>query len=305
MSGICSCSRPITDEGFLCYPCTETLRRNLGDVPALEDELETTRTRQSKTGGPGIGIVVRDSERPVPWNERASRAIGDLRVRLHGWVRLCQDFRIRPEGPECASCVHPTCVYLRSLAAPDDTLAGMSRYLLASVSALRHRPEVTECADDIDAAVRGVEKVIDRKPEQVFYGPCGSVEYIDGEPDPNCEPCPADLYGQAEATDLTCEACATPHKVEDIRRHLMDAAQDRLATAAELSRFLTHFGQVDTSKPLTAERIRKWASRRTEDSPPVLLAHAQDKDGRPLYRVGDVVKLLTEGAQRERRGRVA
>lgn len=274
----CACGRPVADQARLCAGCTERLARDLGDIGALAEEVTTTRLRQSRTGGQATGVLSRSYERPLPWDERASEAADVLRSTVVAWVRIVVEER----GATC----------------PTDDMADMGRTLLASLEWLRHHEAADEAADEIGHAVRHVRRVIDLAPEKVFFGPCNSVEYIDGNPDPSCDPCPADLYGREGVSAVVCGQCQTQHDVGDIRGRLYDAAQDRLATAAEMSRFLTYFGQVVNDKPLTAARIRKWASRRTEEKPPVLLAHAHDKDGRPLYRVGDVVALLEKGLKR-------
>lgn len=283
MTPTCSCSRPITDHAFLCRDCTTTLERQLGDIPALAADLEVTRTRQARIGSQPLGIIVRSSETPIPWNDRASRALARFRATLVGWVRVCEDWRVTPEGPACRVCQHPTCATVRATRAPDDTWQGMSAYLLAALPAFRHRPEVTACADDLDAATKAVESVVDRRPELTFYGPCGSVDYADDLPVPGSVPCPADLFGDKEATEVVCEVCAAVHKVSDVREFLVKAAQDRLATAVELSKFLTLYGE-----PLTAERIRKWAERGQ------LASHGRNAAGSPLYRVSEAVARLTE-----------
>lgn len=283
MKPTCACSRPVTDSAYLCHHCTTVLERQIGSLPALADDLETTRTRQSRIGSQALGIIVKAAETPIPWNDKAARQLASLRTMLVGWVRVCEDWRVTPEGPACRRCAHPTCATVRATRQPDDTWTGMTAYLLAALPAFRHRPEVQACADDLDRATKQAEEVMDRRPEQTFYGPCGSVEYEDGQPAPGSEPCPADLYGDADATEIVCEVCAAEHKVSDVREWLIKAAQDRLATAAELSKFLTLYGE-----PLTAERIRKWAERGQ------LVAHGKNAAGSPLYRVSEAVQRLTE-----------
>ncbi len=288
-ANVCSCSRPITDHAYLCRECSGTLEKHLAELPALADDLETTRTRQSRTGGRGIGIVVRDAERPVPWDDRAARVANRLRTSLVSWVRLCEDWRVTPEGPACRMCAHPSCGAIRTTRPPENTVQAMSRYLLGALPALRHRPEVTECADEMHAAVVAVESVIDRRPELTFYGPCGSVEYLDGAPDPASVPCPADLYGPEKASELVCESCATKHRVDDVRAYLLEQAHDRLATPVVLSRFLTAYGVA-----LTDERIRKWVERGQ------LVAHGTDASGKAVYRISEVIDLLAKMNERKR-----
>jgi len=280
----CSCSRPIRDSAFLCRWCTEALEKLLAEIPALASDLDTTWTRTSRTGGRGLGIVVRSADRPVPWDDRASRIAKELKAHLVGWANLCQEFRIRPEGPACRQCSHRSCAMLRSFTPPADTAESLARYLLASLPALRHRPEVTECADQLAAVVGRAEAVIDRPAEQTFFGPCGAIDYWpDGEPILCAARCPADLYGPEKATEVTCESCGAPHNVTTLRAFLLGEAQDQLVTAADLSKFLSAYGE-----PLTADRIRKWSERG------LLVAHGKDRAGRPTYRVSEAVDRLSQ-----------
>jgi hypothetical protein len=287
MKPTCSCSRPITDSAYLCRSCTDTLEQHLAELPALAAEIETTRVRQSRMGGQAIGIVVRSANRPVPWNDKAATLANALKVKLVGWVRLCQSWQVRPEGPACRICPHRTCILLRS--DPAETVEGLSGYLLAALPALRHRPEVVECVDSLTAIAKAAEGVIDRRAEQTFYGPCGSVDYIGENPDPQCVPCPTDLYGPADAQRLVCDRCAAEHDVADVRAYLIRAAQDQLVTAADLSKFLTAYGE-----PITFDRIRKWVEREQ------LVPHGRDAAGRPTYRVSEAADLLASMNQRRK-----
>jgi hypothetical protein len=279
----CSCTRPIRDHAFLCHDCTRTLEKHLAELPALATDLDTTLTRTSRIGGRGIGIVVRGQDRPVPWNDRASRTAAALKALVVTWAQHALDLRRRPDGPACRRCTHPSCAALRSYDPPiGDTVQALSTYLLAALPTLRHLPEVTQLADEVDAITRLAAKVIDRPAEQTYFGPCGAIEYWpDGEPILCAARCPADLYGPDDAKQLTCGKCAAEHDVTTVRAYLLSEAEDQLVTAADLSKFLSAYGE-----PLTAERIRQWASRG------LLLSHGKDRVGRPLYRVSEAIDRL-------------
>lgn len=285
---VCSCSRPIRDSTFLCSDCTRTLEQRLAELPALAGDLDTTRTRTSRTGGRDVGVVSRSTDRPVPWDDRASRLAVELKALAVTWVHHCQSFRVRPPGPTCERCSHRSCAHLRSYRAPADVVESLAGYLLASLPALRHRPEVTELADQMETMRARVSRVIDRPAELNFFGPCGAMDYWpDGEPVLCSAPCTGELYGEAAASALTCQTCGAEHDVQVVRRYLLAEAQDQLVTAADLSKFLTAYGE-----PLTAERIRQWASRG------LLVPHAKDRAGRPVYRVSEAVERLSALATR-------
>jgi hypothetical protein len=286
---ICSCSRPIKNSAFLCEVCTKVLEKRLAEMPALAEDLDTTRTRTSRIGGQNVGVVVRGSERPVPWNDRAARMAVALKALVTTWAQHALELRQRPGGPVCRRCTHRSCCALRTYDPPTaDSVAALSRYLLGTLPTLRHLPEVTQLADEVDAMVERISKVIDRPQELTYYGPCGSMDYWpDGTLILCSARCPADLYGPDGAEKLTCTVCAAEHDVTTVRAYLLSEAEDQLVTAADLSKFLSAYGE-----PLRAERIRQWASRG------LLVAHGSDRAGRPLYRVSEAVDRLTQIEQR-------
>jgi hypothetical protein len=281
----CACTRPIRDSAFLCRECTSSLEKHLAELPALAADLDTTRTRTSRIGGRGLGIVVRSSDRPVPWNDRASRLATELATTLDRWARRAVEIRQRPDGPVCRRCLHPSCVTLRSYRPPAGrTVSVLSTYLLGALPTLRHLPDVIELADAIDSLTRRGAEVVDRPADQTYFGPCGAMDYWpDGDPILCTARCPSDLYGPEDAKQLTCTTCGAEHDVTAVRAYLLSEAQDQLVTAADLSKFLSAYGE-----PLTAERIRQWASRG------LLVPHGKDRGGRPLYRVSEAVDRLTQ-----------
>lgn len=258
---LCSCGRPVGDQARLCQGCTERLARDLGDIGALAEELTTTRLRQSRTGGQATGVLSRSFERPLPWDERASEAAEVLRSTVVAWVRIVLEER----GGR----------------SPADDMAAMGAFLLSQREWLRHHEAADEVADEIRHAVANAYRVVDSAPGRLYVGPC--------DPDGafGDSPCPTDLYAREIAAEVTCPACELVWDVKGRREYLLDAAHDRLVTAADLSRFLTVYGE-----PLTAERIRQWASRGQ------LLAHGTDAAGRPLYRVSEAVERLAETTKR-------
>lgn len=262
-----ACARPVKDQAYLCQGCTDRLARDLGDVGALARELQTTRLKQDRVTGAATGVLSRSADKPLPWNQHAAEIDDALRATVVGWVRVVVEERGgRP---------------------PENTMQALSGFLLASVEWLRHHADAAECADEISDSVGRARQAVDRPASRTYFGPCGSVDYDDNGPVAGCEPCRADLYGAADDTALVCKVCSTPHDVADVRLYLVAQAQDRLVTAADLSKFLSAYGE-----PLTAERVRQWATRGQ------LVAHGHDPSGRPMYRVSEAADLLASLATR-------
>lgn len=255
-----SCERPVKDQAYACQACADRLSRALAEVPALIADLRTSRARQARLGGAATGVLSRSFERPLPWNEHASEATEILKSTLVSWCRLVLDER---GGP-----------------LPADNLASVALWLLGQVEWLRHHPDADEAIDEITHAVGRARHVIDRAPGRVYAGPCRE-EWGDETAGEWC--CTASLYAKHGAHEVVCEFCTAEHNVEARRVWLLESSADQLCTAADLSRFLTAYGE-----PITAERIRKWVQRGQ------LAPHGTDHRSRPVYRVGDATEALAK-----------
>lgn len=259
------CARPVKDNARLCAWCSERLARDLGDIGAVAGELRTTRLRLSRTGGQASGVLSRSYERPLPWDERAAEAAELLRSTVVAWV----------------------CIVLeeRGGRMPNDTMTAMGAFLLGQLEWIRHHPAASECADEIHHALGVAVRVVDRPPDKVYIGPCR--EDIDAHDDRGEACCVVDLYARKGDVVVACRNCAAVHEVAARNRWLVAVADEQLVTAADLSKFLSVYGE-----PLTAERIRQWAARG------LLLSHGKDSAGRALYRVSEAVDRLAQMATR-------
>jgi len=248
------CGRPVPDHAYVCPGCASGLHEHLVRLTGggLADELDVALARQAKLGGGGGGR--HGDEQPLAFGYAASEAIWVLRSALVGWVRvLLEDLPGH----------HP----------PADTLPGMADWLARRVETLRHMPEGPEAVDELTAAVRQAEAAVAPLGDRVYVGPCAGE--LDGG-----SPCGEGLYAAPESTLTACRACGAVYVVPQRRAWLLEAAEDVLGTATEIARAVTNLG-----RPVTAERIRKWAHRGC------LLARGRDARGRPVYRVGDVLDL--------------
>lgn len=252
------CDRTRPGHLQVCGACAAELQRALADVPELAQELETTLTRQTSSGGAGSG-----SETPLPYDPRATEAAAVLRSALVGWVRALQEEHA--EGW------------------PADTLPDMSAWLLARHQRLIGHAAAEEAVGEICAAVRAAGRVIDRAPDSVFAGPCGE--------------CGQGLYVRADAATARCrnpecEELNEPVDVDVQRATMLAQIGDQLLHAAMMSATLHHIG-VD----VPAGTIRWWAFENLDAEPPVrrrLFDHGADANGRPLYRVDEVLALHDE-----------
>lgn len=156
---------------------------------------------------------------------------------------------------------------------PGDTLPTMSRWLLWRIDGITGQPWAPETMQ-LAKLTQRAEYVIDRPPERSFAGPC--------------DKCGRDLYATAGRASVTCTHCGLTYDLAVRRAWLLEVVDDRLATATEIARALTSL-----ELPVTSERIRQWAHRER------IVSNGHDRLGRALYRIGDVVDLLVDTAEKQ------
>lgn len=277
------CHRPYRD-AYLCDDCTHRLTKDLGDIPGLADDLEISRTRQNVNGARNGS---RSTSKPLPWDERATKASMVLRNELVGLVRDLDPKPIVVGGPVCILCHHESCAAFQRSTWPADTAASMARWLLRHVGEIRQHPAADEIVHGVHRTVKAVQWVIDRRPDRWYAGPCRH------ETPEFC--CVADLYAEPGADYVSCQNCDHRHSTTERKAWLLAFAEDLLETAATISRALTSL-----DRPVTPDRIRKWAERGR------LVPHGVTTRGYPTYRIGDVLDRLAEyAASAERRARKA
>jgi len=258
----CRCGRPLRDTLTVCDTCADQLATALGDVPWLDDELETSITRQRALPTEG---GARTAETPLPWHEKASETRRHLRALLVSWTRLCDEEAVAHQSPADDL--------------PADTLPAISRWLMWRVDGLARHDAGPDAVDEITDAVAACRFVIDRRPDRWYAGPC--VAEGDGGP------CAADLYARASTGVVECRECGSVYDVAERREWLLAEAHDRLADAATVARAVSWLG----TAPLTPALVRKWAERGR------ILVKGHDGT-RPLYRIGDAIDLLRDDIAR-------
>lgn len=156
---------------------------------------------------------------------------------------------------------------------PGDHPAAMSGWLLARLPHMVGLPWAPTLLRITHVTTRG-QRIIDSPPDRTYAGPCGT--------------CGTDLYAKPEEAHATCHDCGVTYDLATRRAWLLDVVDDQLATATEIARALTTL-----HTPVTAERIRQWKRRNR------VTVRGTDRRGDPLFRVGDVVDLLVEYAEKQ------
>lgn len=166
-------------------------------------------------------------------------------------------------------------------------------------------PEIADCASRIRGIVNGPA-------EQRYLGPCGAPVAVAGcqasggpacqlRPPAQCdtgtcaavEPCDGDVYGRRGAQTGTCRTCGAQVEQADRRAWLDGEVRGWAFRASEIA----------AAYGLKANTIRVWAARGHIEP------FGHDREGRPLFRVGEVLdraaadaaRRETERAKRERR----
>lgn len=280
------CGKPMADTAYVCPAETaraaERLRQIADMVPAARD----VAYGFSRQGGNGGGSGKPGSRLPLDLTALAK--LDAVRGELTTWVRHVGEER-GVEIPE------------RTINAAADVIVEAAEWLQGHLEWLRHRQEVSEALSGIAAAARVVAGIARGPGSQKYLGPCGALVLVAKEFQPETAgpgECEGDIYARVYADGTvakagTCRTCRATVATDERTAWLDGEVRGHAFRAAEIG----------NAYGIRANTIRVWAARG------LLVAHGHDRDGRPLYNVGDVLDLAagdaarreTERAKRERR----
>lgn len=267
MTEQCACGRDISDR-YVCEVCADSLARALGDIPWLDDELETTITKRKgidyrRVGGGKGGKTAQPS--PPEWT--ASTARDNLKAVLVAWVLFCAEERVRNQSPHQGI--------------PEDTLPAISRWLMWRVDGLALHDIGAEAVDEITSAVAHCHRLIDRPADRQYLGQCECGE--------------GRLYARPSGAMARCNTCGQVIDADTLRRKLLAELDDRLCTASEIAKLSTYLGLHD-ERDRIRKRIERWGAN--EGHP----LRRVSMNGQDHYRFGEAYLALMEHEnKRERR----
>lgn len=263
----CRCGKPTRDDAYVCDDCAANLSRALGDVAWLDDELETTITRQRAATYDGNGSSTGD--KPLPWHERAADARRTLHGLLVSWVRFCDEEDIRGIPQWQAR----------------DNLTSLARWLLHCVRGLSLHDIGPDVVDEITDAVAECERVVFwKRRSRTYLGPCGQT-VLDEWDEVVTLACPGEVYAE-ENTDVgNCDECGQGVTVAIRKADLNKQLDDRLCTAAEIARLSTYLG-LNVPRDRVRKQVNTWHARK------LVTPASKDAEGNPLFRYGAVRTLL-------------
>lgn len=149
--------------------------------------------------------------------------------------------------------------------------SGLGRFLDVRATWLAGQDLGPVAFDDLIKALSGALRAVDRPADRHYAGPCTNPE------------CDGELYALVGRRVVECPKCGAGYEVDDRRAWLLNEAWTMVATGPDIARALAGhtFGlEVNLST------LRRWASEGR-------LERVDTVAGRPRYRVGDVVELLT------------
>lgn len=231
------------------------------DLKAIPWLLEELEVTLSRQDCLSEGSDRSSDEQPLPLNMRAVEVRIDLNAVLAAWALHTAG---RFDG------LDRTVVW---------TELRLAQYLLERVGDILTDPAAGQCADEISDIRRRAQRAIDKPAQQVFAGPC--------------DDCGKDLYAHPSKAEVVCHnsECGAVYGIEERRRWLLGKAEDQLRTATDLSRALSGL----LGEKLTSSMIRAWAYQgRLAKHPPL-----PDRPKDPTYKVGDVIDLCNEQAEKE------
>lgn len=243
-----TCGRHIIDTAYVCAVCSNRVANRLNDTAELYAEMTIAIARLARFGDPVRFSV---GERPLPYNLDASRGAATVDNTITTWARHIANERGLP-GPHRGT--------------------NIMHWLARQCDWLRYRQEAAEALDELDYAARLIMQVIDSPTPYWYAG--------------RCDNCGEGLYARTGAETVNCrtEGCYATYGAKDRKAWLLDYANDSLATAAEIARFVSAM----RGEMVTASMIRGLAHRGR------IIPHGVVNRA-PTYRVGDVIAILVDG----------
>lgn len=298
---LCGCERPLLD-GYVTAACVRKTGEQLRQVADMTPAARDIAHGLSRRGGGGA------SGKPgsrLPLDLAATAKLDGISNTVTGWARHVSESRgiELPEppielpglmiGPLCRTrydCTHDSCKIMRD---GDewgwDMIVVAARFLGEHLEWWRHRLEVDEFMRDVAAAARIVGGIARGPAPQTFLGPCGAalVDWEAGDDAAAVGTCDGDVYARDGAPVGRCRSCGAEVSTAERRAWLDGEVRSRAFRAAEIA------GAYD----IKVNTIRSWALRG------LLTAHGYDRDGRPLYNVGEVLDLAAADAARRETAR--
>lgn len=287
---VCGASTP---DGWACVTETERARQQLAEIAELTEAARAVMYRQTATG------TVHSTPGPRDLLDYGAGARLDaVQFALTGWVRdLDHSGTWTP--------------------AEGEVIPQAAAWLTDRLEIIRHVPHVDDILREIWDCLMAMRSVVAAPAGRVYLGVCGAQrahgglccggvcfedDFTDecdcwchrGEP----EKCDGDVYGKPDKPSAVCNKCGAYY----------DQAERRVQVAKLVQGGCYRASQLEHAYGLNAATVRKWAERE------LIVAREQDGQGRPMYRLDEVLAVAASESERleqarqkrhQRRGAVA
>lgn len=246
------CTAPTAEGINLCHACTTRLEDVLDRIPEALNNVQTTVARMDRIGA---GTTT-SGNRPEAVNVSALDEKIDLTEKIHSWARMV----LEHEGRDDLRNVEPVA------------------YLRMSVHLIRANDWAGELLDELEQAVRTVERVADLQVPRIVYGTCGT-------PLDDGSTCADDLSADEGSDWVTCRWCGARWSVETREQMIRDRVRGDLMTSGECRKWIRERAKVTISP----KDVENWAVRK--QLPYVLARVNTTGKASRLYRPGDMLSV--------------
>lgn len=274
-----NCGRP-TPDGYACSHCTARAATQLGAVIDAVPAARDVAHRLTHRGGPGAPGKPGST---LPFDLGATARLDAVQNTLTTLARDIAETR----GAQIA----PNAFGARGV---PDPLVEAATWLSGQLEWVRHavdpqrEPYAVRVFDEIDRCARIITGIARGPASQKYLGPCCVITETEYDGALVTEECDGDVYAHTGARHGVCRTCGISHDVAERQAWLDEEVRTRAFKATEIA----------SAFSINVKTIRSWATDRP-GRPARLRAHAHDRDGKPLYLVGDVLDLATADAVRK------
>jgi hypothetical protein len=277
------CLPRTTDEGMVCDVCTGSAGSRLAHIAELTPDARLVAAGLVRRGAGGGGSGKPGSR--SPGNDDALVVLGEIQNALTTIARDIAETRGTQFVPTAFA----------GLQGPD-LLSEAAKWLTRQLTWLKHAvdnqggPYAASVFAEIRDCASRMRGLVDGPAPQRYLGPCGAL--VGAEADVNTDGeaflierlCDGDVYVRGGSQRGRCRSCGA-----EVARADREAWLD-----AEVRSWAYRASEIANAYGVNVKTIRSWADRGH------LTQHGQDRDGKPLYNLGDVLDLAaTDAARRE------